>query len=222
MKFHKKKINLIGYSIIDDFIDKNSIQKLKKYYSEVLAESEKENTIINADICDSLVYIDNPLYDKENESPFIFKETIMIAKKIAAKVFNVEPKWIDCKARFFHKKSKARETKWHQDDAYVGSSMNSFSRINIWIPLQDTDENNGCLRYLPHSHLKGLLPHKKEINKDGVETLYLSVPKTANIRTVPLKIGQACVHHPLVIHSAFPNNTENDRMALALVCRKTR
>ena len=49
-------------------------------------------------------------------------------------------------------------TRWHQDQAFQGKyrPMNS---VHFWIPLQPVTEQNGCLHFIPGSHLLGLLPH---------------------------------------------------------------
>jgi len=54
---------------------------------------------------------------------------------------------------------------WHQDDAYYTEVVNSDTRMSIWVPLQDTDERNGCLWIVPGSHKQGLQPYQAK--QDG-------------------------------------------------------
>src|SRR5215212_2268040 len=50
------------------------------------------------------------------------------------------------------------ETPWHQDEAYWSETMryNSFS---MWIPLQPARLENGCMQFIPRSHLSDVVPH---------------------------------------------------------------
>ncbi len=49
-------------------------------------------------------------------------------------------------------------TRWHQDQAFQGQ-YRPMNTLHFWIPLQDVNELNGCLHFIPGSHLLGLLPH---------------------------------------------------------------
>ena len=49
---------------------------------------------------------------------------------------------------------------WHQDEAFYTrpDDPHSFAarRMSVWVPLQDTDERNGCLWVVPGSHRWGM------------------------------------------------------------------
>jgi ectoine hydroxylase-related dioxygenase (phytanoyl-CoA dioxygenase family) len=49
-------------------------------------------------------------------------------------------------------------TPWHQDQAYLGPSV-PIQSVHFWIPLQETDTSNGCLRFVRSRHPAGLQPH---------------------------------------------------------------
>jgi len=48
---------------------------------------------------------------------------------------------------------------WHQDDAYYNAQAPSETRMSTWIPLLDTNEENGCLWVVPGSHKGGVVEH---------------------------------------------------------------
>ena len=48
---------------------------------------------------------------------------------------------------------------WHQDNAYYNAHAPSTARMSTWIPLGDTDLENGCLWVLPGSHKSGVAEH---------------------------------------------------------------
>ena len=45
---------------------------------------------------------------------------------------------------------------WHQDDAYCSEISQNRPRMSVWLPLHDSDEENGCLWVVPESHTWGL------------------------------------------------------------------
>lgn len=102
-------------------------------------------------------------------------------------------------------------TPWHQDIAFVGAP--SFHEmITIWMPLQDVAEENGCLSYVPGSHHKGVLPHRRvESNDNGL--VYDGA--VDNAVACPLKAGDAVVHHFRTLHAAGGNSTAQPRRAIA-------
>ena len=42
------------------------------------------------------------------------------------------------------------ETPWHQDEAYWDPTLD-YDALGAWVPLDDADEDNGCLWFLPGS-----------------------------------------------------------------------
>ena len=48
---------------------------------------------------------------------------------------------------------------WHQDNAYYNAHAMSMTRMSTWIPLTDTDVQNGCLWVVPGSHKGGVREH---------------------------------------------------------------
>jgi ectoine hydroxylase-related dioxygenase (phytanoyl-CoA dioxygenase family) len=50
-------------------------------------------------------------------------------------------------------------TPWHQDEAYLDPKYD-HSTLTFWMPLQDVDPSDGCMAYLPGSHLRGVFEHR--------------------------------------------------------------
>jgi hypothetical protein len=49
----------------------------------------------------------------------------------------------------------SKATPWHQDLVYW--PMNESGALSLWLPLDDVDENNGCMMFVPGSHRAGKL-----------------------------------------------------------------
>lgn len=106
---------------------------------------------------------------------------------------------------------------WHQDYSYWTRTV-PMAHLTCWTGLDDADQENGCLYYVPGSHRWGLLD-KPELAGDmeGLQP-YLSDEQKKAFQPVPaeLKKGQATFHHPLMVHGSYENKTERPRRAFVL------
>ena len=89
--------------------------------------------------------------------------------------------------------------------------------VSVWIPLQDTDESNGCMLYVAGSHREPLLPHES-VDGPGrrAHALQAVGVDTSGARPVPLRAGDAVLHHSRTLHAAGPNLSDAPRRALTL------
>lgn len=96
----------------------------------------------------------------------------------------------------------------HQDGYYF--MLEPCEAITMWLALEDVDEENGCVRYIPGSHKHGMRPHgrtdtlgfSQEITDYGrTEEISAEIPFSA-------KAGDLLAHHALTIHRADGNRSE--------------
>eukprot|EP00026_Physarum_polycephalum_P012446 Phypoly_transcript_12755.p1 GENE.Phypoly_transcript_12755~~Phypoly_transcript_12755.p1 ORF type:complete len:146 (+),score=13.80 Phypoly_transcript_12755:607-1044(+) len=93
-----------------------------------------------------------------------------------------------------------------------------MSHLTIHIALDDQSPENGCLHYVPGSHLwydKPLpITDRHFGDMDSIQTV-LSPDQQKSFKPVPmlLKKGQACIHHPLTVHGSFANKSDRPRRA---------
>ena len=102
---------------------------------------------------------------------------------------------------------------WHQDDAYYTEVADSEKRMSIWVPLQDTDERNGCLWIVPGSHKQGLMPYKVKDNGTCRKALDEEQVDLSKAIPVPMKAGSILLFHALLWHSSKGNETDHVRRA---------
>ncbi len=55
-------------------------------------------------------------------------------------------------------------TPWHQDAAYSRADRGA---VAMWALLQDVGADNGCMGFVPGSHLKGLITHTQLASKSN-------------------------------------------------------
>jgi hypothetical protein len=106
---------------------------------------------------------------------------------------------------------------WHQDYSYWTRTV-PMAHLTCWTGLDDADQENGCLYYVPGSHRWGLLD-KPELAGDmeGLQQ-YLTEQQKKEFKPVPaeLKKGHATFHHPLMVHGSYENKTSRPRRAFVI------
>lgn len=102
-------------------------------------------------------------------------------------------------------------TPWHQDAAYW-VDMPDKRALSIWLALDEATLENGCMWYVPGSHLKGLRAHRSAA-KGGA--LVCEASEAEGI-AVPLKPGSCVLHHGGTLHYSRGNSTDGPRRALII------
>lgn len=107
---------------------------------------------------------------------------------------------------------------WHQDYSYWTRTA-PMAHLTCWIGLDESDEENGCLQYVPGSHRWDLLPitglagdmHaiRQVLNDEQWDALQHPTP-------IVLRKGEAAFHHPLMVHGSRENRTDRQRRATVI------
>ena len=106
------------------------------------------------------------------------------------------------------------ETPWHQDEAYWNPAMR-HEAISVWMPLQPATIENGCMQFVPGSHLDGVHEHRL-INPESHGLVLSDLGGVVNPVPCPLAPGGATVHSSRTLHYAGPNTTDEPRRALIM------
>src|SRR4051794_4579556 len=106
------------------------------------------------------------------------------------------------------------ETPWHQDEAYWDPDW-AHRAISVWMPLQPATLDNGCMHFVPGSHLLEVQEH--QLIDQATEGLELT--DDSEVRgaiACPLPPGGATVHANRTLHYAGANRTDEPRRALIM------
>lgn len=110
----------------------------------------------------------------------------------------------------------SKPSAWHQDLPYW--PMNETSALSCWMALDDVDENNGCMQFIPKSHRWGRFP---PINLVNPQNLFAYVPEPETKDFTPavmrMKAGDCTFHNGLTFHYAGPNKTDKPRRAMITI-----
>lgn len=106
---------------------------------------------------------------------------------------------------------------WHQDYSYW-TRTKPIAHLTCWIGLDDADEENGCVNYVPGSHKWPLLPRDHLAGDMNAVFAYLDAEQMAEFKPVPsiLKAGYASFHHPMTLHGSYANRSGRPRRGVVI------
>ena len=101
---------------------------------------------------------------------------------------------------------------WHTDGAYWGVRLRPMHVITLWLAVDPSTRENGCMRVLPGSHLQPrvgtdeYVPVDAEANVFGIE---IDREKIEEERAADLElaVGECHFHDAWTLHSSCPNTS---------------
>ena len=112
---------------------------------------------------------------------------------------------------------RGREVPWHQDGEYW--PMRPLATCSVWIAIDPVSTANGCMRFIPGSHLRQeLYRHHVTDRENLVLNLELDQDQfdEASAVNVQLEPGQMSFHDVRLIHGSLANTSGQRRAALIL------
>jgi ectoine hydroxylase-related dioxygenase (phytanoyl-CoA dioxygenase family) len=106
-------------------------------------------------------------------------------------------------------------TPWHQDEAYWNPNLNYHS-VSVWIPLQPATLENGCMQFIPRSHLLEVQPHHTIGNDPRIHGLEIDELDASAAVACPLPAGGCTIHPSRTMHYTGANRSDIPRRALIL------
>jgi phytanoyl-CoA hydroxylase len=109
---------------------------------------------------------------------------------------------------------------WHQDLAYWPTETPDTRTATCWLAIDDSTVQNGCMRFVPGTHLVPLRPHAP-LHGDRAKshTLVTDLVKGDEVRLAPIKRGDITVHNERVMHGSGGNKSAGWRRAYVVAFR---
>lgn len=119
---------------------------------------------------------------------------------------------------FFAKPAKVgSRTPWHQDGEYW--PIRPLATCSVWIAIDDSNLENGCLQVIPGSHRQRELKSHHVNKADGL-ALPLELDEDAfderDAVNIELKRGQISLHDVYLMHASDPNQSNTPRRGMTL------
>jgi hypothetical protein len=107
------------------------------------------------------------------------------------------------------------ETPWHQDGHYW--PIRPLANCTVWVALEPSTIENGCLRVIPRSHAEQRLhEHLHEDRQDLTLNQRLAHVDEAAAMDIELQPGEMSLHDVYMIHGARANTSGKRRTGAAL------
>ena len=107
------------------------------------------------------------------------------------------------------------EVPWHQDGHYW--PIDPLATCTVWIAIDESVLENGCLRVIPGSHRNAdLLPHGTEDRTDVVLNQKVRDGEFDSTQAVDVELqaGQMSLHDVFMIHGSNANRSDRRRAGL--------
>ena len=106
---------------------------------------------------------------------------------------------------------------WHQDLTYWG--LDDVEETTGWVALSPATVASGCMRFVPGSHRRRIVPHVDTFAADNQlsrgQEIAVEVDEEDGV-AVELHTGQASLHHGHLFHASGPNSTDDRRIGVAI------
>ena len=104
---------------------------------------------------------------------------------------------------------------YHQDAKYIGLEPHNW--VTAWVALTDSNEENGCMKMWPGSHLD-IKNHEEKFNKENLLTRGQTVENVPDneVKSVELVAGQMSLHHPRIVHGSGVNKSNDRRIGFVI------
>ncbi len=212
---HKESFEQDGFVAMPGFYDAHQLQDIEAAFERFVAER------VTALPPEHVFYEDKAnrttlkQIQRMHEHDDFFEDLLNGKLKLLAEELLKEPV-LPKNLQFFNKPPGiGKATPPHQDGYYF--MIEPCQALTLWLALDNVDEENGCVRYIRGSHMRGMRPHARTQTlgfSQGISD-YVSDADEAACLARP---GDLLAHHALTIHRADANNSVNrSRRALGFV-----
>lgn len=204
-----------GFVQVDDVLSAEEVEELRTHLSEALEETGGRSV--------QTAESTNAYYKVLNQRVNTWRDHGGMARFVLGSRFaDMGRQLIGGSVRLFHDHAllkmphDSKPTPWHQDRPYW--PMRETGAFSIWVALDDVDERNGCMMFVPKTQkIKNL----KSINLATPSDIFADEGardvdrNTAAI--VRLRAGSCTFHDGYTFHYAHANTTDRPRRALAII-----
>jgi len=191
-----------GYVVPDFQLEVNTLEEIGFYHDHLIEKNPEFSDYCPAVLCYETAFL------KFARIPEILD---MVEQLIG-------PNFALWNSSFFAKPAKiGSKTPWHQDGEYW--PVRPLATCSVWVAVDHSTEENGCLRVIPGSHKnRRLRPH----DYNGADGLSLPLElksdeyDESSAENIVLRAGQISLHDVYLVHGSEPNRSERSRRGMTL------
>ncbi len=111
-------------------------------------------------------------------------------------------------------KGDGRRVPYHEDSAYWGKIISPMDIVTVWLAIDESTPENGCMYVVPGSQENGYSTYEDVVDKStAVFATEIIKPERYEEKAVPciLQPNQASLHHAKMIHGSPANHSQKRR-----------
>ncbi|MEH0822385.1 MULTISPECIES: phytanoyl-CoA dioxygenase family protein [unclassified Micromonospora] len=200
-----EQFNRNGYLSPLDVFDNEEITEIGHYVDDLVAKVVDAPDQRNAYSIINYHVVCRGLYDIVHEPRILDYVQDLLGSDLVA--------W---NTHLFYKSPRdPMEVPFHQDVIYW--PLTHSASVTVWLAIDDVDEGNAAVKFVPGSHLAGPLPHEQK-PLDGTRTLKREAMLPASVTPYvnSMRAGQVSIHSDLLLHGSAANTSGRRRAALAI------
>jgi ectoine hydroxylase-related dioxygenase (phytanoyl-CoA dioxygenase family) len=203
-----------GFLVLEDFLDDDVLDELRRGYDEVIdGQVHVEGDRLLGGITRQV------MLPSSAHATFDRNPAVRAAVRIGRQLFGTPDVHRSFDMLIYKPPGHPHETPWHQDMAYAGrptapaGTPIADGSIQVWVALDDADEENGCMHFVPGRHREPLLEHRvaSADPDDPGRLLELADPgrdlDLSAVVAAPLRAGGCTMHTQGTPHYTPPNRS---------------
>lgn len=107
-----------------------------------------------------------------------------------------------------------KQVPWHQDASFW--KLSPARTVTVWLAIDDVDEVNSAMRFIPRTHDKGALATAKAGDDSVFHIGTAGADEMGEPFTNALKAGQCSLHADMLVHGSLANRSDRRRCGLTL------
>jgi len=189
-----------GYLIYGRIFTESELNELRKYVDEMIENLPEGKRPEQMDV----PHFTHPFLFKYLTHPRVLK---VIERFIGQDIVLWSSHFIS------KRKHDGMEVPWHQDGVYWGKSLDPMNVITMWLAVDESKIENGCMRVIPGSHT--LRDRRYEaVNRNnnlfGREVVSADIDESTAV-DLELEVGECHFHDAWTIHNSSPNVSQKRR-----------
>lgn len=204
-----------GFLIVDQLVDPETLAPVKTAYQELL------DTTSPSTGDRMLGGLTRQIMIPSDAHPVFMDNAVLHAARAIGEALLGEPVERVFDMLIYKPPRHPHSTPWHQDMAYAGTPTAPAGAeiplvtMQFWVAIDDVDEQNGCMHFIPGRHHEPLLEHHVASGEpdDPGRLLALTDPsRQLDLTTAvaaPLRAGGCTVHSYGTPHFTPPNRSED-------------
>ena len=184
-------------------------QALKNHFEELLDAQIKSGK--RPEAMDKPHFIDPQLFD------WVLSDEILdLVEPLLGPDFHLFATHFICKPGI-----DGKRVPWHEDSAYWKSILEPMEAVTVWLAIDDSTTENGCMNVVSGSHRTGRRGFSDYENVDTQTSVFpteIERRQQRNEAAVPvtLKANECSIHDSKMIHGSAPNTSGKRRCGFTM------